>query len=93
MKEVRQFADFLKESREKSGLTQGQVAKALGYSTAQFVSNWERGLSYPPIKALRTLAKMYKVDMDALFNAILAISVYMTEQSLRREYKTLRKRA
>lgn len=93
MKDIKQFADFLKNSREKSGLTQAEVAKTLGYSTAQFVSNWERGLSYPPLKALRTLSKLYKVNMDELFNAILHISVFMTEQSLRREYKMLRKRA
>jgi transcriptional regulator with XRE-family HTH domain len=71
MKDVKQFADFLKISREKVGLTQADVARSLGYSTAQFVSNWERGLSYPPLKSLRTLAKIYKVNIDDLFNAIL----------------------
>lgn len=93
MKDVKQFADFLKNAREKSNLTQADVARELGYSTAQFVSNWERGLSYPPLKALKTLSKLYKVNMDELFNAILAISMHMTETSLRREYKSLKKRA
>ena len=93
MKDINQLANMLKKSREKSGFTQAEVAKSLGYSTAQFVSNWERGLSYPPLKSLRTLSKMYDVNMDSLFNTILGISIYMTEQSLRREYRSLKKRA
>lgn len=92
MKDVKEFSKFLREAREKSGLTQSQVAEKLGYSTAQFVSNWERGQSYPPMKTLPTLAQLYKVNTDQLFDVILAISVHTTEQSLRRQYKQYVKR-
>jgi len=43
---------FLKNAREKAGLTQHDVAQQLGYSTPQFVSNWERGISLPPLDVL-----------------------------------------
>lgn len=52
---------MLKEMREKAGLTQMQVAEALGYSSAQFISNWEAGKARPPLKTLPRLAKMYGV--------------------------------
>lgn len=35
---------LLKEKRLASGLSQLEIAKTLGYSSGQFVSNWERGL-------------------------------------------------
>ena len=71
-----------------------QVADRLGYSSAQFISNWERGLSSPPMKTLNVLAQMYKVSTEEIFQAILAITMSTTEASLRRQYKSVvRKRA
>ncbi len=93
MKQVDEFAEFLKSARLKAQLTQSQVAEALGYSTAQFISNWERGISCPPLKNLRSLASMYKVRPDDLFESILKVSIQTAEQSMRREYKSLRSRA
>ncbi len=39
---------FLRSARVSAGLTQLDVTNALGYTTAQFCSNWERGISIPP---------------------------------------------
>lgn len=70
------------------------VADRLGYSSAQFISNWERGLSSPPMKTLNVLAQMYKVGTEEIFQAILAITLSTAEESLRRQYKGLvRKRS
>ena len=52
---------FLKSAREATGLTQGEVARQLSYSTAQFVSNWERGLAMPPLNALPKLARILSI--------------------------------
>ncbi len=94
MKDVKDLSKFLRESREKAGLTQMDVADRLGYSSAQFISNWERGLSSPPMKTLNTLAQMYKVGTEEIFQAILAITISAAEESLRRQYKSVvRKRA
>lgn len=53
---------MLKELREKSGLTQAELAKALGYTTPQFVSNWERGLCEPPPEKYPKLAKLLNFE-------------------------------
>ncbi len=87
MKDVKELSKFLRESREKVGLTQMDVANKLGYSSAQFISNWERGLSSPPMKTLNILSSMYKVGTEELFQAILAISLSAAEASLRHQYK------
>lgn len=42
----------IREHREKAGLTQQQLANALGYDSMQFVSLFERGLSKVPFKVL-----------------------------------------
>jgi transcriptional regulator with XRE-family HTH domain len=67
----REMAGFLKESRMAAGLTQTEVASKLGYSSAQFVSNWERGLSSPPIKTLARLIKIYKVNPNVVMELCL----------------------
>lgn len=55
----------LKTAREKSGLTQHAVARGLRYSTAQFVSNWERGVSLPPLHVLPRLSELLKISPKA----------------------------
>lgn len=62
---------FLKEKRVTAGLTQSEVARKLGYSSPQFVSNWERGLANPPVFILKDLTKMYKVSADTMFDLLM----------------------
>ncbi len=38
------------------------VSKALGYSSPQFISNWERDLSKPPLKILVKLLDFYGIN-------------------------------
>ncbi len=64
------LAEFLKDKRELAGLQQKQVATALGYSTAQFLSNWERGISSPPAKAIKILAEKYSVTEKELIGLV-----------------------
>lgn len=63
---------YLKAQREKVGLSQRAVADTLGYSTAQFVSNWERGIISPPLKTMAVLIRLYKIPkkefVDLLVN-------------------------
>lgn len=48
----------LRAWRLAAGLTQWDLASRLGYVTAQFVSNWERGISLPPFEKLPALAHL-----------------------------------
>lgn len=52
--------------RKEHGLTQEQLANALGISY-QAVSKWENGNSCPDISALPLLADLFSVSIDALF--------------------------
>lgn len=53
---------YLQKKRIKSDLTQIEVAKKLGYSSAQFISNFERGLCSPPLKQMKKLTSLYELD-------------------------------
>lgn len=83
---MKKCGEFLKQSREAQGLSQRDVSDALGYNTSQFISNWERGLSLPPIPVLRKLAKVYNVDAEVIFNAILEAQVEMVTQNLKEKF-------
>jgi len=55
----------LREKRKALGLTQEQVANALGIS-APAVNKWERGATCPDILLLPALARLLKTDPNAL---------------------------
>lgn len=50
-----EFSKLIKEHRIKSGLTQQELSQKLGYSTPQFISIIERGLSKVPLVTLGQL--------------------------------------
>ncbi|MEK2647425.1 helix-turn-helix domain-containing protein [Bdellovibrio sp. BCCA] len=60
------IGEFLKQKRIAAGLSQADVAEKMGYSTPQFISNWERGVSHPPINALKKLAEIYTIPYRSL---------------------------
>ena len=80
------LALFLKEKRTQSGLSQKDVATKLGYSTSQFISNWERGISQPPINTLRTLATMYNVGAEQMFNVLLEETMIQVQADLKKKF-------
>ena len=69
----KKFGLYLKEKRVKASLNQGEVAEALGYTTPQFVSNWERGLSSPPPNKYLALVKLYKIDRKEFVKVLLSL--------------------
>lgn len=80
------LSDFLKEKRVSANMTQGQVAEILGYTSPQFVSNWERGMSYPPIETLKQLSRIYSIDQDELFDVLLKSSIEELERDLTEKF-------
>jgi transcriptional regulator with XRE-family HTH domain len=59
------IAENLKNLRKKKDMTQEEVAEILGVS-AQSVSKWERGDTFPDITLLPALANLYKTSVDSL---------------------------
>jgi len=57
----------IRELRRAKNLTQEQLAASLNIS-AQAVSKWEMGASYPDMTMIPTLAALFKVSLDELFD-------------------------
>jgi transcriptional regulator with XRE-family HTH domain len=66
----RPVGDYLRKSRTRAGLTQRQVADTLGYSSSQFISNFEAGISVPPLRKLVMLEQLYRIDLHELMEIV-----------------------
>lgn len=84
--QAKQLAELLKQKRIKAGLSQRDVSNALGYSTPQFISNWERGVSTPPMDTIPKLAELYHANVDDLGNAVIEFSVADYRSTLVRKF-------
>jgi transcriptional regulator with XRE-family HTH domain len=72
MKELFQvLGEFLQSKRMKAGLSQGDVATKLGYSSPQFISNFERGLCAPPLNKLKLLVQLYDLNGEEVVKLML----------------------
>ena len=60
----RALGEYLQACRIKKGLTQKDVSEALGYSSAQFISNFERWRAVPPLSKLPKLIKILEMNSD-----------------------------
>ncbi len=88
-----QYGSRFQKFREDAGLTQGQVAKVLGLSTPQFVSNVERGRSAPALETLPVLAHVYKVPIVKLKTLALHIERDNIEAKTKKAKLTAEKQA
>lgn len=87
------LASSLKDAREKSGLTQKQVADYLGYSTAQFISSWERAEREPPLNVIWRLAELYRFSAEDFFNTMLSYRTQVLIETLRAEFDAAKPRS
>lgn len=71
-KAIRQklVGEFLKTSREDAGLTQLALARELGYTSAQFISNWERGIAMPPMNMMPELSRLLHIPPKKMLEVI-----------------------
>lgn len=59
------FGSFIRKLRQEKGITQKQLSEILGI-TGGAVSKWERGLSFPDITLLTSLADYFGVTVAEL---------------------------
>lgn len=64
----RLIGSFLATARKDASLSQKDVARYLAYSTPQFVSNWERGVSLPPKEKFPDIAKLFHLTPKILID-------------------------
>ena len=57
---------LMKERRRALGMTQMQLAVAVGASSVAMVSSWERGCTVASVPKLRKLAEVLGVSMEEL---------------------------
>ena len=65
--EEKKLSDVIVELRKEKGLTQQELANKLNI-TDKAVSKWERGLSYPDITSISSLASTLGVDSSYLID-------------------------
>lgn len=73
---------YLKKARVEKGFSQREVADALGYSSPQFISNFERGLCSPPLVKLKVLIDLYRLSPQRVMGLILDQQKKHLEKSL-----------
>ena len=86
------FGNFIKELRKEKGLTQKELGEKLNI-TDKAISKWERGLSFPDISMLNSLASFFEIDVSELLNGEKGIKQEIDIESLIQEaiekYKNL----
>ena len=60
------LGERIKELRQRDGRTQDALAEELGV-TAQAVSRWEKGICYPDMEVIPSIANYFNVSIDVLF--------------------------
>lgn len=66
------LAAFLRSAREKANLTQGDVASQLGYTTPQYISNWERDMAPFPLDQIMPFVRITKCSKAKFKKLILS---------------------
>lgn len=62
------FGKFIKMLRKQKNMTQKELAEKLNI-TDKAVSKWERGLSFPDITILNSIAEIFNITVTELLNA------------------------
>jgi transcriptional regulator with XRE-family HTH domain len=77
------IGEFLKDERAKSGFTQAEVAEKMGYETAQFLSNIERGKSAIPYEFIRKVIKIYGVSETVVVQYLVSLQQEFIEAEIK----------
>lgn len=64
------FGQWLKDCRERADVTQRELARALKYDSAQFISNIERGVALPPTEAVPIIAKILGIPRQRVLEQV-----------------------
>ena len=76
-----ELGNKIKQLRQKSGLTQDQLASKLGV-TAQAISKWENSVTMPDITLLPQIAIEFGISIDDLFDLTLEQKLDRIENSI-----------
>ena len=77
------FSKLIRSKREKAGLSQIELAKALGYETAQLISNVERGICAFPLMKWKRVSKTLDLSLTAMKRLYLKDVAIQIDQKVR----------
>jgi transcriptional regulator with XRE-family HTH domain len=77
-----ELGKLFRSERMKVGLSQGKVCQALGYSTPQYLSNFERGLCSMPLDKLKKMIDMYDMDGESVVRLMMELQVKFLRSQL-----------
>nr|BFD59524.1 hypothetical protein CKG001_16310 [Bdellovibrio sp. CKG001] len=86
MREKKRFGQILKAKRLAANLSQAAVAEHFGYSTPQFISNWERNVSMPPVESFKKIGHLYGISAEELFETALNQKISEITKDMRRKF-------
>jgi transcriptional regulator with XRE-family HTH domain len=72
VKSSKEFGHFLKEARQKKGLSQDELGAALKF-TGQFISNLERGIAPLPLPYLKKIIDQLSLDEHFVVSSLISI--------------------
>lgn len=81
------IGDRLTQLRNKKGLTQDQIADALGVKRARY-NSWENNIAKPDIEMIAKLASFHKVTSDYLLGVDSPIPEWATSKD-KRDFKSM----
>lgn len=79
----KEFGDYLKQLRIARNLSQKNLAASLGYSTPQYVSNWERGRALPPQKLASELCQILELPLENYTTNMIKVKTFDFSQKLK----------
>jgi transcriptional regulator with XRE-family HTH domain len=85
--EAGDLGSFLRLAREKTGLSQGDVAKKLKMTQFQSISQWERNArGSVPIRTLLKLTEIYNLKIDIVYDVLLKFQQKRVEEKLEKKF-------
>lgn len=65
-----EFGNYLQKARLNAGYTQKEISDMCGFSRAQFISNIERGLCWPPMNVLLIMCDVYNIKREKMLTKL-----------------------
>jgi transcriptional regulator with XRE-family HTH domain len=79
----KQLGTYFKTLRLKSKYSQKEVADACHFTSAQMVSNWERGRCAPPLHAVVSMISLFRVPQKEVAKKLVLHARYEILKTLK----------
>ena len=86
-----EFRDVIRTVRRQNGLSQGELAKKMGLSSGQIVSNWERGYGTEmKLTQFKKFLRVFKLNQNELLALYINYRKQLLINKIESEWKELK---